>query len=448
MRERAAIIDGFHDLLLSRQDRMLDLVQAETGKSRLSAFEELLDTAMCAHYYARHAAAHLRSRRRAGAVPLVTRTVEHHVPKGVVGIIAPWNYPLTLAVSDAIPALLAGNTVVLKPDSSTPFTALLAVAWLREAGLPAEVLEVVTGPGAALGDPMVDNVDFVMFTGSTATGRHVAQRAAGNLIGCSAELGGKNALLVLDDVDVAASLDGIVNACYSNSGQLCISIERLYVHDAVYDELVPALAERVAGMRIGASTGYDVEMGSLISERQLATVAAHVDDAVAHGATVLAGGRARPDLGPYFYEPTLLAGVDETMTVCRSETFGPVVSVYRVADDDEAVARANDTEYGLNSAVWGRPAHARAVARRLRTGTVNINDGYAPGWASHDAPMGGFGVSGLGRRHGRDGITKYTERLTVAQQGRLLKMYPTGPLTPERYHALMRWAIPVLDKIR
>lgn len=448
MAERRAIVRRFHDLLLSRQDRMLDVVQAETGKTRLSAFEELADTAMCAAYYARHAAGHLRPRRRAGVVPLVTKVTERHVPKGVVGIISPWNYPLTLAVSDAIPALLAGNTVVLKPDSTTPFTALLAVSWLREAGLPRDVFQVVTGPGAVLGDPLVDHVDYVMFTGSTATGRHVAERAAANLIGCSAELGGKNALLVLDDVDVAAALDGVANACFSNSGQLCISIERLLVADAVYDEFVPALVERVKAMRLGASYGYDVEMGSLVSAAQLATVSAHVDDAVAHGAQVLTGGRARPDLGPYFYEPTLLAGVEETMTVCRTETFGPVVSVYRVADDDEAVARANDTDYGLNSSVWGRPAHARRVAERLRTGTVNINDGYAPAWASHDAPMGGFGVSGLGRRHGREGITKYTEPQTIAEQGRLLRMYPTGPLTAPRYHALMRWAVPVLDKIR
>lgn len=448
MVERRAIVARFHDLLLSRQDRMLDLIQAETGKSRLSAFEELLDTAMCAHYYVRTAAGHLRERRRAGAVPLVTRTVERHVPKGVVGVISPWNYPLTLAVSDAIPALLAGNTVVLKPDSQTPFTALRAVAWLREAGLPDDVLQVVTGSGAVLGDTLVDHVDHVMFTGSTATGRHVAERAAANLIECSAELGGKNALLVLADVDVAASLDGIVNACFSNSGQLCISIERLYVDDAVYDELVPALVERVRTMRLGASHGYDVEMGSLISAAQMATVSAHVDDAVAHGARVLTGGRARPDLGPCFYEPTLLAGVEESMTVCRAETFGPVVSVYRVRDDDEAVERANDTQYGLNSSVWGRPAHARAVARRLRTGTVVVNDGYGPAWASHDSPMGGFGASGLGRRHGREGIVKYTEAQTIAEQGRMLKMYPTGVVTPERYHALMRWAIPVLDRLR
>src|SRR5665647_889327 len=341
---RCAIARRFADLVLEREAEILDLVQAETGKSRMSAFEELADVALTAAYYAWTATRHLRPRHRRGAIPVLTKTVELRQPKGVVGVISPWNYPLTLAVSDAVPALLAGNAVVLKPDSQTPFTALLAVQLLREAGLPQEVFHVVTGPGATLGTPLIDSVDYLMFTGSTRTGRTVAQQCA--------ELGGKNPLLVLDDVDLSRVVEGAVQACFSNSGQLCISIERIYVQDAVHDAFVAEFTDRVTAMRIGPGDDWDIEMGSLISAQQLETVSAHVDDAVAKGAHLLAGGRARPDLGPLFFEPTVLTGVTDEMTLARQETFGPVVAIYRVADDDEAVARANDTAYGLNASVW------------------------------------------------------------------------------------------------
>lgn len=436
---RCAVVRRFAALVLDREAEILDLVQAETGKTRLGGFEELADVALTVGYYARTAPAHLRARRRRGAFPILTRAVELHQPKGVVGIISPWNYPLTLAVSDAVPALLAGNAVVLKPDSQTPFTALLAVALLREAGLPEDVFGVVTGPGADLGPAIVDAVDYLMFTGSTRTGRAVAARCADRLIGCSAELGGKNPLLVLDDADLLRAVEGAVGACFSNAGQLCVSAERIYVADAVHDEFVALLTDRVEMMRLGAGPDWDLEMGSLISAQQLANVTAHVADAVAKGARVLTGGHARPDLGPFFYEPTLLTGVTEDMALAREETFGPVVAIYRVADDDEAVERANDTAYGLNASVWSR-GRGQAVARRLRAGTVNVNEGYAAAWASHDAPMGGMGASGLGRRHGREGIWKYTEPQTIAQQ-LVIPVGPSSLLGGERYARVLSQAV-------
>jgi succinate-semialdehyde dehydrogenase/glutarate-semialdehyde dehydrogenase len=439
---RCAVVRRFADLVLDHEAEILDLVQAETGKARMSAFEELGDAALTAGYYARTAPTHLRPRRRRGLVPVLTRAVEHHQPKGVVGIISPWNYPLTLAVSDAIPALLAGNAVVLKPDSQTPFTALLMVRLMREAGLPEALFQAVTGAGSELGPAIIARVDYLMFTGSTATGRIVAQQCAERLIGCSAELGGKNPLLVLDDADLDRAVEGTVQACFSNTGQLCISIERVYVADALHDAFVARLTDRVGAMRLGAGRGWDIDMGSLISAEQLATVTAHVDDAVAKGATVLAGGRPRPDLGPLFYEPTVLTGVTDEMRLARAETFGPVVAVYRVADDDEAVARANDTEYGLNASVWSR-RRGESVARRLRAGTVNVNEGYAAAWGSHDAPMGGMGASGIGRRHGREGIHKYTEPQTIAEQ-RLIPVAPSPLLNGERYVRLMTQAVKLL----
>ncbi len=442
---RVAVVRRFADLVLRDEAELLDLCQAESGKSRVSAFAELSDIVLTAAYYGRTAASHLRPRRRRGAVPVLTRTVEHHRPKGVVGIIAPWNYPLTLAVSDAIPALLAGNTVVLKPDSATPLSALALVALFREAGLPDDALGVVTGPGRELGPAMIDRVDYLMFTGSTATGRTVARQCAERLIGCSAELGGKNPAIVLDDADLDRTVEGLAEACFANTGQLCVSIERIYVTPGIADAFVAAFADRVAGMRVGPGTDWDVEVGSLVSESQLDTITAHVDDAVGKGARVLAGGRPLPELGPLFYAPTVLTDVPDDAVLARAETFGPVVAIYRVADADEAVARANDTEYGLNSSVWSRRRGAE-VAVRLRAGTVNVNEGYAAAWASHDAPMGGMGISGLGRRHGREGILKYTEAQTIAEQ-RLMQVGASGRFAGARYPQLMRPAVRVLRRL-
>ena len=443
--QRRAVLRRFAGVVLRHEVEILDLVQAESGKSRLSAFEELADVVLNAAYYARSGSRHLRPRRHRGALPILTRTTEHARPKGVVGVISPWNYPLTLAVSDAVPALLAGNAVVVKPDSLTPFTALLAVRLLRAAGLPEDALQVVTGPGSVLGSPLIAGVDAVMFTGSTETGRTVARQCADRLIGFSAELGGKNPMLVLDDADLGRAVEGAVQACFSNSGQLCVSIERMYVADAVYDAFVPALVERVRRMRVGPGPGWDIEMGSLISSEQLARVAGHVDDAVARGARVLVGGRPRPDLGPLFYEPTVLVGVTEAMTVARQETFGPVVAVYRVADDDEAVERANDTEYGLNASIWSR-RRGPAVAGRVRAGTVNINEGYAATWGSHGAPIGGMGDSGVGRRHGRAGVVAYTEPQTVSAQ-RLLPVGPSPALPGERYVRVISAAAAIIRRL-
>ncbi|WP_205730194.1 succinic semialdehyde dehydrogenase [Blastococcus sp. TF02-8] len=435
----------YHDLVLERQEQILDVAQVETGKARVSAFEELADVAMTARYYAHTAARHLRPTRRQGALPVLTRTTEHHHPKGLVGVISPWNYPLTLAVSDAIPALLAGNGIVLKPDAQTPFTALIAVELLFEAGLPRDLFQVVTGRGRDLGAPLIEGVEYLMFTGSTATGRTVAEQCARRLIGFSAELGGKNPMLVLADADLDKAVEGAVRACFSNSGQLCISVERMYVEDAVYDRFVPAFVERVKKMGLAAGLGWDAEMGSLVSQDQLDVVSRHVEDAVAKGARVLAGGRPRPDLGPLFYEPTVLEGVTDGMELARDETFGPVVAISRVRDAEEAVQRANDTEYGLNASVWSTPRRGAEIATRIRSGTVNVNEAYAAAWASHDAPMGGMKDSGVGRRHGAEGILKYTESQTVAVQ-RGLPVGPMPGLPLDRYAKVMTAGLKALKR--
>lgn len=445
--ERAAVLLRFHDLVLDRQDEVLDLVQLENGKARRHAFEEILDVTMNARYYAHTATEYFKPKRRQGAQLALTKVWELHHPKGLVGVISPWNYPLTLGISDALPAIVAGNAVLTKPDAQTPYAALWAVDLLEEAGMPAGLVQVVTGSGAELGKPIIENSDFLMFTGSTAVGRTVAAQAGENLIDCSMELGGKNALLVLDDASVDKAVRGAVRASFSNTGQLCISMERIYVPNALWDEFTSKFATATKAMKLSPAIDYSGDMGSLVSQKQLDTVTRHVDDAVAKGATVLAGGKARPDLGPYFYEPTILTDVDETMEVYAHETFGPLVSLYRVADEEEAIARANDSEYGLNFSVWtSDEARGYRVAARLEAGTVNVNDAYAAAWGSMDAPMGGMKASGLGRRHGEHGILKYTESQTIAIE-RLIPVGAPDGLNPKTYARIATLALRIAKRL-
>ena len=445
--ERSKVLLRFAKLLLDRQDEVLDLIQLENGKARLHAFEEIIDVAQVSRYYARTAGRYLRPRRRAGAIPALTRTWEHHHPKGVVGVISPWNYPLTLGISDALPALVAGNAVIAKPDEQTPYAALWAAGLLEEAGLPPGILQVVTGSGPELGTPLVEHCDFVMFTGSTRVGRIVAAQAATRLTDYSMELGGKNAILILADADIASTVPGAVRAAFANTGQLCISMERMYIDAAVWDEFVPRFVTATRSLRLGHALDYTADIGSLISARQLATVAQHVDDAVRKGAAVLAGGNARPDIGPYFYEPTVLTGTSPGMTLYADETFGPVISLYRVHGADEAIAHANDSCYGLNFSVWTRDARTgRQIATRLQAGSVNVNEAYAATWASVDAPMGGWKDSGTGSRHGEHGILKYTNAQTISVQ-RLLSIAPPGKIPPATYAKAMTAAMRTLQRL-
>jgi succinate-semialdehyde dehydrogenase/glutarate-semialdehyde dehydrogenase len=448
VRTRAAVLLRFHDLVLARQAEVLDLIQLETGKARLHAHEEVLAVAVTARHYGRKAPSYLKPKRHTGVVPVLTRTTELRHPRGVVGQIAPWNYPLELSVGDALPAFVSGNAVVMKPDTETALTALWARDLLIEAGLPAEVFQVVLGEGPVVGPEVVKHADYVSFTGSTRTGREVAQGAAARLVGVSLELGGKNAMLVLHDADVEKAAAGAVRACFSSAGQLCISIERLYVHESIADDFVERFAARTRAMRLGNALAYGADMGCLVGERQLETVTRHVEEAVAKGARLVAGGVARPDIGPLFYEPTILDGVEAPMAVCTEETFGPVVAVYRFTDEDDVIERANATPYGLNSSVWtkdGRRGHA--VAARLRSGTVNINEGYAPAYGSVQSPMGGMKDSGLGRRHGSEGILKYTEAQTVAQQ-RLMPLAPSFGMDDEKYAAFMSTSLRAMKALR
>jgi succinate-semialdehyde dehydrogenase/glutarate-semialdehyde dehydrogenase len=360
-------------------------------------------------------------------------------------VISPWNYPLTLAAGDVIPALVAGNAVLHKPDSQTALTALTMRELALSSGLPAGAWQIVVGDGAVVGPALIDQVDHLVFTGSTATGRSVAAQAGHRLIGADLELGGKNAMIVCADASLSRAVDGAVRGAFSAAGQLCLSIERIYVHQSVAAEFTARFAAATRKVKLGAHFGYRYDMGSLVGPTQLAKVQAHVDDAVPHGATVLAGGQRRADLGPYFFEPTVLTDVTSAATCFASETFGPVVSVYPVASDDEAIAAANDSEFGLNAAVYSRsPTHARAVAARLHAGTVNINEPYAAGWGSVDAPMGGVKASGIGRRHGLEGLLAHTWAQTIARQ----RLWPIGEHGALRGRAYQRFMIAGLTALK
>jgi len=445
--ERAAALLRLHDLILDRQDEIIDLTVRENGKARKHAFDEPMHVALTARYYARTAHRHLDTRRRAGVVPGLTRVDVNHVPKGVVGIISPWNYPFTLAMCDGLPALLAGNAVVIKPDAQTMLSALLGAELLERAGFPADLWQVVAGTGAEVGGAIVDAADYVCFTGSTATGRLIAQGCAERLIGCSLELGGKNPLLVLRDADLERAAEGAVRASFSNSGQLCVSMERIFVADQVYDRFVDRFVARTEAMTLGSTMDWGNDMGPLISQRQLEAVTAHVQDAVDKGARVLTGGRARPDLGPHFYEPTILEGVTPDMACFGKETFGPVVSLYRFHDEADAIARANEGDYGLNASIYSRDtARARAIAQHVKCGTVNVNEAFAATFASIDAPMGGMRQSGSGRRQGAEGILRYTETQSVATQ-RLLRFAPQLGMSDETYAKVMTANLRLMKKL-
>ncbi|WP_255196392.1 succinic semialdehyde dehydrogenase [Halorarius litoreus] len=445
--EREEVLSRFQDLVLDRRKELLDIIQLETGKARRTAFEEVQVVALTAGYYSHRGERFLGREKRKGVMPVLTDVEVNHVPVGVAGLISPWNYPFELALSDALPALLAGNAVVIKPAEQTSFIALKGKQLLEEAGLPADLFQIVTGTGPDIGPTLTETVDYVGFTGSTATGRIVAEQAGRNLKKCSLELGGKNPALVFPDADLDRTVEGMVQGAFSNTGQLCIAIERCYVHEDIFDEFVDRFVAATEELELGATYDFKPGVGSLVSEEQLEKVTAHVEDAKASGATVHVGGEARPDLGPYFFEPTVLTDVDLDMDLCCEETFGPVVSIYPFSTTEEAVEEANDTDYGLNASVWTSDTEfGRDVARRIRAGTVNVNEAYGATYASIDAPMGGMKDSGIGRRHGKEGLLKYTESQNVAvQKGQ--GMAPPDGVPFWLYAKLTSGALRLFDKV-
>ncbi len=425
--ERRRVLLRAHDLLLDRRELLFDLIQLESGKTRGQALEEVFQSASVTRYNALSARRVLRGRRRRAGVPLATTTRVRYRPKGVVGVITPWNFALSLAAMDIAPALAAGCAVVQKADDQGALTILALRRAFIDAGVPEAVWAVVTGTTNEVGETLTDHVDYICFTGSTAVGRKIGEKAGRRLIGASLELGGKNPLIVLDDVDPRQAAADAAYACFSAMGQLCVSIERLYVHRAVAGEFTRELVDRLGTATLGSAHDHTVDFGSLTSAEQLANVEATLDEAIAKGATVLVGGRHRPDLGPWFYEPTVLTGVTPEMRVYAEETFGAIVSLYIVDSEEEAVLAANDSQYGLNAAVLTRSARrGRRVADALEAASVNINEGYRATFSSVDAPMGGLKASGVGRRNGPEGLLRFVDAITVSRSTGLIQLPRTG----------------------
>ncbi len=444
IRGRQRWMAQLRDWMLSNHAEIADTLQDETGKVRSEAGGEVPYLADLISWYGSKAPKFLADEEvRPHLPPLLTKrlTVVYR-PQPVVGIVSPWNFPLMLSLGDAIPALIAGCAVVIKPSEFTPLSLLQIVerGWKEAVGAP-DVLDVVLGMGDT-GAALVDEVDYVQFTGSEATGRKVMARAAQTLTPVSLELGGKDPMIVLADADLDRAVNAAAWGGLLNSGQICMSVERVYVEEPVHDEFVARLTDRVSKLKQGVDRAYGSEVGAMTSPNQTAIVERHVADARERGAQVLTGGRRREGPGD-FYEPTVISGVDHSMQVMREETFGPVIPVMKVSDPEEAVSLANDSTYGLSASVFsGDRERGEALARRIEVGACNVND-VLVNYLATDVPMGGWKSSGIGYRHGGYGIRKFcrTESLVVARVGGKTEpmWFPYSPRKGRVMHYLMRF---------
>jgi acyl-CoA reductase-like NAD-dependent aldehyde dehydrogenase len=436
---RAEWLYKLRDWLLDHQDQIAETMQRETGKVRAEAMGEVPYALDLINFYGKKAGKYIGDEKVPAHSPLmkVKKLKVTYRPYPVVGVISPWNFPLILSLGDAIPALVAGCAVVIKPSEVTPLgLGEIVEAWKTEIGGP-DVFDVVNGMGET-GSALVDEVDFVQFTGSDRTAKKVLARAAETLTPVSAELGGKDPMIVLRTADVERAANAAAWGAFANSGQVCISTERIYVEEPVYDEFLTRFVDEVKGLNQGMDgPEHGKDVGAMTFPKQTDIVESHVNEARENGASVLTGGNRGEGPGDWF-EPTVLANVDHSMTVMRDESFGPVVGVMRVRDVDEAVRLANDSRYGLSASVFGSKRQAEAVARRLEVGTANVND-VLVGFLASDVPMGGWKDSGIGFRHGEYGIKKFVrpESLVISRFGS--KREPLYfPYTEERREKLAK----------
>ena len=428
---RARILRRAQKWTTENADRIARTIVSETGKTYEDAIlAEVSYAAAGFGFWAKNAPKYLADEKVSTSNPFVLgrQLVVRYAPAGVVGVIGPWNYPLTNSFGDCIPALAAGNAVVLKPASLTPLTSQLMREGLLASGLPEDVYQVVVGPGSSIGSALIDEVDVVMFTGSTEVGKQVMQQAGKTVTPVSLELGGKDPMIVLADADLERAANSAVYYSMQNGGQTCISIERVYAEAPIYEEFVAKVESKMRELRQGLSTDPGtVEVGAITSPEQGDIVEEHVADAVEKGARVLVGGKRHSERGDFF-EPTLLVDVDHSMKCMTEETFGPTLPVMRVADVDEAVRLANDSPFGLQSSVFTKDLdRGKAIARRIEAGVCCVNDACI-NYVALELPMGGWKESGLGTRHGAGGIRKYTRQQTVVATRFAMKkeihMYP------------------------
>ena len=411
---RRQILTKVRDNLVKHRSRLIDKLIEETGKVRGEALTEVSMMLESFRYYLGLAPKALAAEEITPGLLKNKRARVLYHPRGVVGIISPWNFPLDLSFGECIPALLAGNAVIVKPSEFTPLIVLEAQRLATDAGLDPNLFQVITGDGST-GQFCVEAVDQITFTGSVEVGRLVAQNAAKRLIPCTLELGGKDPMIVLRDADLDRAAAGAVWGAFFNSGQMCMSVERVYVEDCVADRFVAKVVEATRSLRQGVDGHYAMDVGSMTRIAQLDTIDRHVADAVDRGAKILTGGQRKPGMPESFYEPTVMIGVDHSMLVMQEESFGPLLPIMRVQGVNQAIELSNDSPYGLNSSVWSKDvACARRVARQLHTGSVCIND-VVVSYGVPELPFGGEKESGLGRRHGIGGLRKYTKQQSVAE---------------------------------
>jgi acyl-CoA reductase-like NAD-dependent aldehyde dehydrogenase len=407
VQKHIAVLRKFQGLLHDRKSDVARLITREAGKPYVEALlTEVMVVLDAARFCIENAYSFLREQnlphRNLAMKAKAGRVLRE--PYGVIGIVSPWNYPFSIPATETMAALVAGNAVVLKPSEFTSLVALELSSLLHQAGVPADVVQVVVGDGATGAALTSSAIDKLVFTGSVPTGKRIAQAAAARLLPVVLELGGKDPMLVLDDADIDVASSGAVWGAFVNAGQACLSVERCYVHRKVYEPFLEACVRKTKQLRVGGGMDESTDVGPMIHERQLHNVQVQVEDALAQGARLLTGGARLTELGPNFYQPTVLADVQQSMRVMREETFGPVLPIMAFDSDEEALRLANDSEYGLAASVWTRDrARGEGLARRLQVGTVMVNDAIAC-FGISEAPHGGVKASGIGRTHGRFGL--------------------------------------------
>ena len=441
--ERAKILYRFRDLLIDHQDKIADILTAETGKPRAEVYgSELFYVCDAIGFWAKSAVKYLKPQKIRPHLLKTKKVVSTYRPLGVIGIISPWNFPLVLTIGEALPALMAGNAVIIKPSELTPLSALFGAELAEKAGFPQNLLQVVVGFGET-GETLIDHADMISFTGSVETGKKVMCRAAERLIPVTLELGGKDPMIVLKDADLERAANACVWGALLNSGQVCTSIERVYVEQPIYQDFVNKIVERVQALRQGPSKD-EVELGSMTSREQLEKVESQVEEALKSGAKILTGGRRTPNSKGLYYEPTVMVDLNHEMEIMKEETFGPIIPIMQVKDQEEAIRLANDSRYGLDSSVFTRDKKSGwKIAEQIQAGSVCINDSLV-NFVIIDAPMGGIKESGLGQRHGAEGIRKYCQQKTIVIDRLGLKSEFNWFPTTQRKIAFLRRGLTLL----
>ena len=420
IRDRCAKLRGLRERIMASRNELADAVVRESGKPRVEAlFADIFVALDSAEYWFRNAAGALRTRRvpHHSTAAKAKRGYLAYEPLGVIAIISSWNYPLAIPLGQIVPAVAAGNAVVCKTSDFTPQCGAMIERLFIDAGFPENLVAVVQG-GGEVGQALIDaSPDKVLFTGSVATGRRVAEACAKKLIPSVLELGGKDAMIVLADADLEVASSAAVWGSYTNCGQVCLSVERLFVEQGAAERFMALCVEKTKKLRIGPGSDPVTDVGPLIRPQYVQRMSDLVRDAVSRGAKVLCGGDSRPDLGPNFFEPTVVAGVDSSMKLFQEETFGPILAMQIVHDADEAVARANDSPFALAASVWTSDRrHGEAIAHHLRAGAVMVNDAISY-FGIAEAPHGGCGASGWGRTHGKAGLLEMVQMKYIDVDG-------------------------------